>query len=73
MEPDGRGSHWFEVSSELREKSRAALGQAVSFDIEFADEWAEPSIPEDIMYAIVKVGLAGQWSTITTKARWEWL
>ncbi len=73
LEPDGRGSHWLEVSSELCEKSRAALGQTVSFDIEIADEWAEPMIPEDIMDAIVNADLVTQWNGLTVKARWEWL
>ncbi len=73
LEPDGKGGHWLEVSDAWREAAAAAVGQAVSLDIAPADIWAEPEIPGDIMDAIVKAGLAGQWNGITTKARWEWL
>jgi len=73
LEPDGRGSHWLDVGGVLGEGAGMAIGQTVAFDIEPADEWAEPKIPEDIMDAIVKAGLISQWTGITTKARWEWL
>ncbi len=73
LEPDGKGSHWFEISTLLCEKAGLSVGQSVSLTIEPANEWAEPEIPGDIMDAIVKAGLINQWNSITTKARWEWL
>lgn len=73
LEPDGRGSHWLEVSDILGKGAGTAIGQTISFDIEPVDEWAEPEIPEDIMDAIIKAGLTNQWKGVTTKARWEWL
>lgn len=73
LEPDGKGSHWFEVSDELRKETGVVLGQTLSFGIEPITEWLEPVIPEDIMDAIIKEGLIHPWNSLTTKARWEWL
>jgi hypothetical protein len=60
LEPDGKGSHWFEVS-------------AVPFTVELLKNWTEPEIPADIMNAVLNYGLLSQWNSLTTKARWEWL
>ncbi len=73
LEPDGKGSHWFEVSDTLLEEVGVMVGQTVSFNIEPINQWIEPEIPEDIMEAIIKAGLISQWNGLTTKARWEWL
>ncbi|MHB8129938.1 MAG: YdeI/OmpD-associated family protein [Mobilitalea sp.] len=72
-EPDGKGSHWFEISEKLRNEVGIMVGQTVSINIESIEDWVEPEIPEDIMDAIIKTGLMNQWNAITTKARWEWL
>lgn len=72
-EPDGKGSHWFEISDKLRTEVGINVGQIVSLDIEPIDDWIEPEIPVDIMDAIIKAGLINCWSALTTKARWEWL
>lgn len=73
LEPDGRGSHWFEVNNTLSEKAGISIGQEISLDMEAVNEWTEPELPEDIMNAITKAGLTERWSSLTTKARWEWL
>ena len=73
LEPDGKGSHWFEVSDSLREEVGITVGQTVSLSIEPLDEWREPEIPDDIMDAIIKAGLINQWNAITTRAKWDWL
>jgi hypothetical protein len=73
LEPDGKGSHWFEVSDTLLEEMGVMVGQTVSFNIESINQWIEPEIPEDIMEAIIKADLISQWNGLTTKARWEWL
>ena len=73
LEPDGKGSHWFEVSDRLCDKTGAMVGQTVSLTIEPMNEWKEPEIPEDIMEEIMKASLIDQWNAITTKARWDWL
>ncbi len=73
LEPDGKESHWFELSDSLNRELNATTGQTLSFDIEPINEWPEPEIPEDIMEAIHKEGLTNLWNTLTVKARWEWL
>ena len=72
LEPDGKGSHWFEVSDTLIEEVGVTVGQTVSLSIDPLDEWREPEIPDDIMDAIIKAGLINQWNAITTKAKWDW-
>lgn len=73
LEPDGKGSHWFEVSDELCKAAGILIGQTVSLIIESTDEWLESELPKDIMDAVIKAGLIRQWNAITIKARWEWL
>lgn len=73
LEPDGKDSHWFELSDKLSTEIGAAIGQSMSFNIEPINEWTEPLIPNDIMIAITNDGLLNQWNSLTTKARWEWL
>ncbi|PKM50003.1 MAG: hypothetical protein CVV02_13555 [Firmicutes bacterium HGW-Firmicutes-7] len=72
LEPDGKGSHWFEVSNTLIEEVGVPIGQTVSLNIDAINEWSEPEIPEDIMDAITTAGLISHWNAITTKARWDW-
>ena len=73
LEPDGKGSHWLDVSGALFEAAGAAVGETVACDIEPAEAWPEPEMPGDIMTAIIQAGLDNQWAGLTTKARWEWL
>ncbi|MDF2843658.1 MAG: uncharacterized protein K0R00_2084 [Herbinix sp.] len=73
LEPDGKGSHWLELSDNLVDKVGAKVGQTVTLSIEPVAKWPEPEIPADIMDAIVRSDLINEWNTITTKAHWEWL
>ncbi|TAH69844.1 MAG: DUF1905 domain-containing protein [Anaerolineaceae bacterium] len=73
LEPDGKGSHWFEVSDTLILQLEVEIGHPLSLKIEPLSEWTEPVIPDDIMEPIIKEGLLDQWNSLTTKARWEWL
>ena len=73
LEPDGKGSHWFEVSDFLIEDLGITVGQTVSLSIEPLDEWREPEIPVELMDAIINACLINQWNSITTKAKWDWL
>lgn len=73
LEPDGKESHWFEVSDILRTQAGIIVGQTVSLVIEPINNWIEPVIPDDIMESIMKSGLIDRWKSLTTKARWEWL
>jgi hypothetical protein len=73
LEPDGKESHWFQLSDILLMDLGVTVGQTMSFNIEPMSEWVEPEIPDDIMDAIIQEGLLNQWNTLTAKARWEWL
>ena len=73
LEPDGKGSHWFELSDLLSEDVGVTVGQTVSLSIEPIGEWREPEIPDELMEAIIKAGLINQWNSVTTKAKWDWL
>ncbi len=73
LEPDGKGSHWLEVSDLPIEEAELMTGETVSMQIEPVNDWVEPEIPKDIMDAVIEVGLLNQWNSLTVKARWEWL
>lgn len=73
LEPDGKGSHWFELSDTLCNELGVSVNQNLSFRISSVDEWEEPEIPEDLMNEIIRLGLLSQWEAVTTKAKWDWL
>ncbi len=73
LEPDGRGSHWFEMEDSLYENAGLSMDAPISFEIEPAAKWPEPEMPKDIMDAFEQAGLLSEWNQVTTKAHWEWL
>lgn len=73
LEPDGKGSHWFEVDEELMQKAAISIGSTASLIIEPLEEWPEPMITSDIMDAVKDAKLLDRWQSITPKARWDWL
>lgn len=73
LEPDGKGSHWFEVSNKLSEDLKLEVGENIALKIEPIKIWFEPEIPKDIIDEIEKANLMDRWNSITTKARWDWL
>ena len=70
LEPDGRGSHWFEPDSSYDVKP----GDTVDTAIEQVKDWTDPVLPAD-----VKAGLEADapafatWQKVTPMARWEWI
>lgn len=73
LEPDGKGSHWFELNDDLCNELHLLIGQNVTIQLEAVEEWPEPEIPDDMIKAIKHAGLLPQWNEITTKAKWDWL
>ena len=74
LEPDGRGSHWFEVDKTMREAIGAGAGDTVPLEIEPTKEWPEPKVPEDIMNSFAADPQAyALWMDVTPMARWEWI
>lgn len=72
LEPDGKGGHWFEVSGELL-KIGLTAGASELLEISPLEQWPEPQLPEDIRHGLAEAGLNEQWSSLTNKAKWEWL
>ena len=74
LEPDGKGSHWFEVDKALRTALGADVGDTVSLEIEPTKDWTEPKVPADIAKGLAADAPAqAQWMDITPMARWEWI
>lgn len=74
LEPDGRGSHWFEVDKAMREEIGTDVGDTVALAIEPTKEWPEPKVPKDIMTALAAdPQVYALWIDITPMARWEWI
>ena len=69
LEPDGRGSHWIDVSDIAHE----ARDSEMVIALEPINTWPEPIMPQDIMKAFESAAVLDQWHAITTKARWAWL
>ena len=66
LEPDGKGSHWFEV------KGKPGDGAKVSMTTSKA--WPEPKIPPDIHAALKSAPKSlATWKETTAIARWDWI
>jgi hypothetical protein len=73
-EPDGKGSHWFKITDDVRSTANITEGEQVTLEIEASKEWPKPPVPEDIQKALSSVPAAHSlWNTITPKAQWEWI
>ncbi|NLC33639.1 MAG: DUF1905 domain-containing protein [Clostridiales bacterium] len=73
LEPDGRGSHWFEASHAMIKEAGLKAGKPAAFDITPTIDWPEPEISPDILDALRKSNLMPRWDSLTVKARWDWL
>ena len=74
LEPDGRGSHWFQVDAGLRQAIGADAGDTVRLAIEPTRDWPEPEVPPDIAKALAADPPArDKWTSVTPMARWEWI
>jgi Bacteriocin-protection, YdeI or OmpD-Associated/Domain of unknown function (DUF1905) len=74
LEPDGKGSHWFRVTSGLHESAGIDAGGTVTMVVEPSKEWPEPEVPTDLNKALASDPQANAlWVKITPLARWDWL
>lgn len=75
IEPDGEFGHWMRIDTKLRKAIDAEPGDRSTVTIEPADEWPEPSVPQDLQSAIADASQDVQelWREITPMARWEWV
>lgn len=74
LEPDGKGSHWFQANEALLEAARADAGDTVTIAIAPTKEWPEPKVPTDLRNALAADPEAHNvWTDITPAARWDWI
>ena len=73
LEPDGLGSHWFEVDEKLIGDAALSTGNLVKLEISVLDNWYEPVVPKDLEVALKASKLFDLWDGLTVKARWEWV
>lgn len=74
LEPDGKGSHWFELTTSLSKSTGDIVGKDITIVIEPAKKWSEPRIPSDVKKALAAHPDALEvWDDTTTLARWDWL
>lgn len=73
LEPDGKGSHWLEVTSALSEAAGLSIGDLVSMELEPIKEWSEPEVPQDILLGLTELGVIEEWDALKAKSRWEWI
>jgi hypothetical protein len=74
LEPDGKGSHWFRIDSDLREAADIDADDTVKMVVESSKEWPEPEVPTDLHKALASDPQAkALWVQLTPMARWDWL
>ena len=70
LEPDGKGSHWYNVPKKLK----LAAGDKVTVAVEPMKEWSEPTMPADWKSALAaNPKILELWTEITPMARWDWI
>lgn len=74
LEPDGKGSHWLKIDSDMQRAIGASEGDMVKVAIESTKEWPEPEIPKDLQGALKEDPEANNlWLKVTPAARWDWI
>ena len=74
LEPDGRRGHWLKVDEELQHALALRGGESVAVQVEPAQDWPEPDIPDDFGRALADApDISDLWGDITPMARWEWV
>ncbi len=74
LEPDGKGSHWFRVGSDLCEAAGLDAGDMVMIAVEPSKAWPEPDVPGDLKQALASDPQAhALWVEITPMTRWDWI
>lgn len=70
LEPDGKGSHWYNVPKKLK----LSAGDKVTLAVEPMKEWKDPAVPADWKAALAKnPKILELWMEITPMARWDWI
>lgn len=74
LEPDGKGSHWFEIDKKISKATGANAGDTVTLAVEPIKIWPNPDVPTDLKNALADTPEAqAMWLDITPMARWDWI
>ena len=74
LEPDGKGSHWLKIDTQLQDRIGVKPGDTVHVGMEPSKDWPEPELPADLQLAINKNSkVQPLWNDITPMARCDWL
>jgi len=74
LEPDGKGSHFLILNSDIQLRGGLSLGDIVKLEFEQTENWQEPDCPEELITSLESEPyLSKIWSSLTIKARWEWI
>lgn len=74
LEPDGKGSHWLNVTKNMQKSAGVQAGNTVTLAIESSKDWPEPDVPADVQAALdANPQVETLWKRVTPLARWEWI
>ena len=74
LNPDGQGSHWLQVSRDLRETAGAAVGKLVTLELAPSTEEPEPEVPTDLEQTLdANPRAKALWAALTPVARRDWI
>ena len=70
LEPDGKGSHWFRITSGMH----LDAGDTATLVVEPMQEWPEPTVPADVKKALATAPQSKKvWMATTPMAHWDWI
>ena len=74
LEPDGKLSHWLEVTKKLLKAANADIGDIATFEIIPVEQEPDPKIPSDLRDALAaSPAMRAAWDETTTIARLDWI
>ena len=74
LEPDGKLSHWLEVTKAMLKVAGADIGDIATFEIMPVEQEPDPKIPSDLRDVLAaSPEMRAAWSKTTTIARLDWI
>jgi len=74
VEPNGKGTHWFQLDGATVTAIGAMVGDPVTVTLSPTKEWSEPLVPADLRKVLDSDASAlAIWEGLTVVARWDWI
>lgn len=74
VEPNGKGTHWFQVDEVVLDSMGVQIGERVAIELTPSKDWPEPKVPTDLQQVLESDEAAlATWKDITVMARWDWI